>query len=301
MKNLSQFLNFSAVARYGSFAQAARELGLAPSSVAKSVARLEKDLGGRLFHRTTRALTLTEEGRALYAKCELLVAQIDALDLTSLGESDEPAGVLRIGAPIGYGVRIVLPLLARLRERHPALEFDLRLSDGRVSLLDEGLDAVVRFGQLEDSSLIAHKIDEQPLVLCASPAYLSTHQSIRATHDLAHHTVIVFRLPTHGRDRPLEFVEKGKPVTFTPNTPFRISHGEALAEAAVLGIGIAQMPQFYAQPYLAEGALVELLPRCRPTPLAVNLVLPGSRVRAARVRALVEALTDGHRAKPGRR
>lgn len=172
MKNLGQFLNFSVVARHGSFAQAARELGLAPSSVAKSVARLEKDLGARLFHRTTRALTLTEEGRTLYAKCELLVAQIDALDLTSLGGSDEPAGMLRIGAPIGYGVRIVLPLLARLRERHPALEFDLRLSDGRVSLLDEGFDAVIRFGELEDSSLIAHKIDEQPLVLCASPAYL---------------------------------------------------------------------------------------------------------------------------------
>ncbi|SDR20904.1 DNA-binding transcriptional regulator, LysR family [Paraburkholderia fungorum] len=300
MKNLSQFLNFSAVARHRSFAQAARELGLAPSSVAKSVARLEKDLGARLFHRTTRALTLTEEGRTLFAKCESLAAQIDALDLMSLGESDEPSGMLRIGAPIGYGVRIVLPLLARLRELHPALEFDLRLSDGRVAVLDEGFDAVVRIGQLEDSTLIAHKIDEQQLVLCASPAYLSMHHPIRSIHDLAHHTVIVFRLPTHGRDRPLEFIEKGRPVTLTPNTSFRISHGEALAEAAVLGIGIAQMPQFLAQQHLAEGALVELLPRCRPTPLAVNLVLPGSRVRAARVRALVDALTDAHRARPGR-
>ncbi|MGF6767787.1 LysR family transcriptional regulator for bpeEF and oprC [Paraburkholderia sp. GAS199] len=300
MKNLSQFVNFSAVARHGSFAQAARELGLAPSSMAKSVARLEKDLNARLFHRTTRSVTLTEEGRALYAKCELLLAQIDALDLTSVGASDEPAGMLRIGAPIGYGVRIVLPVLARLRERHPALEFDLRLSDSRVSVLDEGLDAVVRFGQLEDSSLIAHQIDEQPLVLCASPTYLAGHDPIRAIRDLVHHTIIVFRLPTHGRDRPLEFIEKGKTVTLTPDTPFRISHGEALAEAAVLGIGIAQMPQFFAQPYLAEGSLVELLPKCRPAPLAVNLVLPGSRVRAGRVRALVEALTEQRRAKPGR-
>jgi LysR family transcriptional regulator, regulator for bpeEF and oprC len=294
MKNLSQFVNFSAVARHGSFAQAARELGLAPSSVAKSVARLEKELGARLFHRTTRAVTLTEEGRTLYAKCEQLLAQIDALDLGSVGDSDEPSGVLRIGAPIGYGVRIVLPVLARLRERHPALAFDLRLSDGRVSLLDEGLDAAIRFGELEDSSLIAHQIDEQPLVLCASPSYLAAHDEIRNVPDLAHHTTVVFRLPTSGRDRPLEFIENGKEVTLAPDTPFRISHGEALAEAAVLGIGVSQMPAFYAQPYIEQGLLIELLHCCRPAPLAVNLVLPGSRVRASRVQALVDALTRRH-------
>jgi LysR family transcriptional regulator, regulator for bpeEF and oprC len=102
MKNLSQFFHFSVVARHESFSKAARELGLAPSSVAKSVARLEEALGARLFHRTTRAVTLTEEGQTLYSKCEQLFAQIESLDLTSLGDADKPSGVLRIGAPIGY-------------------------------------------------------------------------------------------------------------------------------------------------------------------------------------------------------
>ncbi|MDR5781322.1 LysR family transcriptional regulator [Caballeronia sp. LZ065] len=292
MKNLSQFVHFLAVARHGSFAQAARDLGLASSSVAKSVARLEQTLGARLFHRTTRAVSLTEEGRVLFSKCEQLFAQIEALDLATVGASDEPTGVLRIGAPTGYGVRIVLPILARLRERHPALEFDLRLSDERVSLLDEGLDAAIRFGALEDSSLIAHRIDEQPLMLCASPRYLVAHDQIRAVRDLEHHAVITFRMPTNGRDRPLEFIESDKKVTMTPHSPFRISHGEALAEAAVNGIGIAQMPAFYARPYIADGSLIEVLPNCRPAPLAVSLVLPGSRVRAARVNALVQALTE---------
>jgi DNA-binding transcriptional LysR family regulator len=291
MKNLSQFVNFSAVARHGSFAQAARELGLAPSSVAKSVARLEKDLGARLFHRTTRAVTLTEEGRALFAKSARLLEEIEALDLDSVSDNDEPAGVLRIGAPIGYGVRVVLPVLARLRERYPLLEFDLRLSDGRVSLTDEGLDASIRFGELEDSSLIAQKIDEQALVLCASPTYLSRHARIRAVRELEDHTLIAFRLPTNGRDRPLEFIENGEKVSVESQAPFRISHGEALAEAALLGIGLAQMPEFFARQYLAAGALVEVLANFRPAPLAVNLVLPGSRVRPARVRALVEAFT----------
>lgn len=291
MKNLSQFVNFAAVARHGSFAQAARELGLAPSSVAKSVARLEKDLGARLFHRTTRAVTLTEEGRTLFAKSARLLEEIEALDLTSVND-DEPSGVLRIGAPIGYGVRVLLPVLARLRERYPQLRFDLRLSDGRVSLLDEGLDAAIRFGELEDSSLIAQQIDEQALVLCASPAYLTRHSKIRAVKDLAHHSVIAFRMPTSGRERPLEFVEHGEKVALNADATFSISHGEALADAALLGLGLAQMPEFFARSYIADGSLVEVLRSCRPAPLAVNLVLPGSRVRPARVRALIDELTE---------
>lgn len=291
MKNLSHFVYFSAVARLGSFTQAARELGLAPSSVAKSVGRFEKDVGSRLFHRTTRSVTLTEEGRALYTKCARLLEEIEALGLDSGKDDDAPAGVLRIGAPVGYGVRVLLPALARLRERYPSLEIDLRLSDARVNLLDEGLDAVVRFGALEDSTLIAHKIGEESLVLCASPGYLAAHAKIRTVQDLTHHSLIAFRLPTNGRDRPLEFIERGRKVVFTADAPFRISHGDALAEAAVLGAGLAQVPEFLAHPHFVDGTLVEVLERCRPAALAVNLVLPGSRVRPARVRALIDALT----------
>jgi LysR family transcriptional regulator, regulator for bpeEF and oprC len=291
MKNLSQFVNFSAVARHGSFAKAARELGLAPSSVAKSVARLEEELGARLFQRTTRSVTLTEEGRALYAKSVRLLDEIDALDLGSVKESDEPAGTLRIGAPVGYGVRVLLPKLAQLRERYPLLEVDLRLSDERVSLLDEGLDAAVRFGELEDSSFIAQKIDEQNLVLCASPAYLEAHPRIRSVQDLASHSIVAFRLPTSGRDRPLEFIENGLRVTLPSNSTFHINHGEALAHAAVLGVGLAQIPEFFAGSFLESGALVEVLQNARPAPLPVSLVLPGSRVRPARVRALIAVLT----------
>jgi LysR family transcriptional regulator, regulator for bpeEF and oprC len=297
MKNLSHFIYFSAVARHGSFTLAARELGLAPSSVAKSVARLEKELGARLFHRTTRSVTLTEEGRALHAKSARLLEEIEALGLDSGKDDDEPAGVLRIGAPVGYGVRVLLPILARLRERYPLLEIDLRLSDARVNFLDDGLDAVLRFGALEDSTLIAHKIGEESLVLCASPDYLSGHAKIRNVQDLAHHAVITFRLPTNGRDRPLEFIERGRKVVFTAEPSFRISHGEALAEAAVLGVGLAQMPEFLARPHFIDGTLVEVLERCRPAPLAVNLVLPGSRMRPARVRALIDALTTGAAAR----
>ncbi|MFM0594681.1 LysR family transcriptional regulator [Paraburkholderia dilworthii] len=296
MKNLSQFLNFAAVARHGSFAHAARELSLAPSSVAKSIARLEQELGVRLFHRTTRSVRLTEEGQTLFAKCSRLLDEIDALDLRSVSDAGEPAGTLCIGAPIGYGTQVVLPVLTALQRRYPALEFDLRLSDEQVNLVGEGLDAVIRFGALTDSSLIARQFDSQPLVLCASPAYLAAHPKIRAVADLAQHGVVAFRMPTTGRERPLEFVEKGNAVAIAPKSRFRISHGEALIGAAVQGAGLVQVPEFMARRHLDSGALDELLPQCRPAPLPVNVIVPGSRTRPVRVDALIDALMNG---RPG--
>jgi LysR family transcriptional regulator, regulator for bpeEF and oprC len=290
MKNLSQFLNFAAVARHGSFAKAARELGLAPSSVAKSTARLEQELGVRLFHRTTRSLHMTAEGQTLFAKCSRLLDEIDALDLRSLSDSGEAVGTIRIGAPIGYGTRVVVPVLTALQRRYPALEVDLRLSDEQVNLTTEGLDAVVRFGTLSDSSMIARQFDSQPLILCASPAYLSANSRIRNLTDLSSHTFVVFRMATDGRDRPLEFIEGGRPVTIAPNSRFRISHGEALVNAAVQGAGMVQIPEFMARRHLESGALQEILHPFRPSPLPVNVIVPGSRTRPLRIDVLVEAL-----------
>ena len=292
MKNLSQFLNFAAVARHGSFANAARELSLAPSSVAKSIARLEQELGVRLFNRTTRSVHLTAEGQTLFAKCSRLLDEIEALDLRSVSNAAEPSGTIRIGAPIGYGTRVVVPVLAALQRRYPALEIDLRLSDEQVNLVKEGLDAVIRFGTLSDSSMIARQFDLQPLILCASPAYLATNPRIRNVNDLSNHTFVVFRMPTGGRDRPLEFIEGGRSVTISPNSRFRISHGEALVNAAARGAGMVQMPEFMARPLLDSGALQEVLHQFRPKPLPVNVIVPGSRAAPVRVKALVEALMN---------
>jgi LysR family transcriptional regulator, regulator for bpeEF and oprC len=292
MKNLSQFVNFTAVARHGSFTQAARELSLAPSSVSNSVARLEEDLGIRLFSRTTRSVKLTAEGQRLYAKCSKLLAEIDALDLRSISDEEEPSGTLRIGAPIGYGTRVMLPMLADMQRRYPELDIDLRLSDEQVNMVSEQLDVVVRFGTLRDSNMIARQFDLQDLVLCATPSYLASHGRIRRVADLQHHVLVAFRLPTTGRDRPLEFLEGGKVTSLAPSTRFRISHGEALVEAVLLGVGLAQVPMFMARHYLESGALVEVLRPCRPAPLPVSLVMSSARGRPARVQALVDLLVS---------
>jgi LysR family transcriptional regulator, regulator for bpeEF and oprC len=292
MKNLTQLMNFSAVGRHGSFSRAARELGLTPSSLTKSVARLEHELGTRLLYRTTRSVTLTEEGHALYLKSLRLLEEIEALDLTATRDGDEPAGVLRVGAPVSYGVHVLLPVLKRLRERYPRVEIDLRLSDARVSVQEEGLDAAIRFGILEDSSLIAKKIDEQPMILCASPDYLVSHPRIRTVSDLDHHTLIAFRMPTDGRDRPFRFSDGGHQIELRPDAPIRIDHGEGLVHAAKLGAGLTQVPKFLLRSAIADGALVEVLSDHRPTPLAVSVILPGSRIRPPRVRALLDALAN---------
>lgn len=293
MNNLSQFLNFVAVAKHGSFADAARQSGLAPSSMAKSVARLEQELGIRLFHRTTRSMRLTEEGQRLFSKCSRLVEEIEALDLHNSSGDDSPSGLLCIGAPIGYGSRVMVPFLASLQQRYPALEIDLRLSDERINLIAEGVDAVIRFGTLDDSSMIARQFDSQPLLLCASPRYIAANPALSVPDDLKQHSAVTFRMPTSGRVRPLEFLHDGRAIDITPRTSFRINHGEALVKAALQGIGVIQVPEFMVRDQLGEGSLVELLPRYRPAPLSVTVIVPDAKWKSARVRVLIDALTTG--------
>jgi DNA-binding transcriptional LysR family regulator len=291
MKNLNQFLSFASVARNGSFAAAARELGLAPSSVAKSVARLEGELGLRLFHRTTRSLRLTEEGTTLFAQCGRILDEITLLESLVTDTTDGPAGTLRVGAPIGYGTRKIVPVLSRLLASHRALNIEMRLSDERVNLVEEGLDAAIRIGANEDSSLVARQFSEQHLLLCAAPQYVQRHGALRSVADIEAHSIIAFRMPTSGRERPLEFLENGEAVQIRPRARFSSSHGDAMVEAASDGAGIAQVLEHMVEHHLRDGRLIELLPACRPAPLPVNVLIPASRMMPSRVRALIDALT----------
>ena len=170
MKGLQQFIAFAQTARRGSFAEAARDLGSTPSTVAKSVARLEGGLGVKLFHRTTRRVSLTADGEQLFRRCERVLAEVEDLQVEAAGARASPSGTLRIDMPITYGRRIVMPLLSELLVRHPGLRLDLRLQDSYADLVRDGLDLAIRVGPLSDSSLVARRIDAQQLVVLASPA-----------------------------------------------------------------------------------------------------------------------------------
>ena len=290
MHSLHQYLAFAGTARHGSFAAAARELGVAPSTLAKAVARLEATLAVRLFHRTTRQVRLTPDGERLFHRCERVLAEIDDLQAEAAGTQAAPQGTLKVDLPVTYGKRFVLPLLAGLQLRHPGLALDIRLSDRNGDLVRDATDLAVRIGPLDDSTLVAKRIDQQELVLCASPAYLAERGTPRRGEELASHAAIVFRLPSSGRDRPWQLRLRGQPVELAPRPALRISETEGLAEAALLGCGVVQLPDYVVERELADGRLVELLPSCRPPPMPIHIVYPAGRLVPARVRAAVEAL-----------
>lgn len=293
MHSLQQFIAFAETAKHGSFAAAARELGGAPSTLAKAVARLEAALAVKLFHRTTRQVTLTPDGERLFQRCQRVLAEVEDLQAEaggSAGSRGELVGLLRVDLPIVYGRRFVLPLLAALLRRHPRLELEMRLNDGWADLVRDRIDLAVRVGPLRDSSLVARRIDEQAMVLCASPAYLAERGTPRRVDELDAHAAVHFRLPSSGRNRPWLLRQRGKAVAVEPPAAVRINDGEALVEAVKLGLGLCQLPDYMVQAEIARGELVEVLPGCRPEPLPVSIVLPSGRLQPPRVRAAIEAL-----------
>jgi LysR family transcriptional regulator for bpeEF and oprC len=290
MKGFQQFLAFAETAKHGSFAAAARELGGAPSTVAKAVARLETSLQVKLFHRTTRQVSLTPDGERLYQRCQRVLAELDELEADAAGARAEVAGTLRVDLPIVYGKQVVMPVLAALQRQHRKLQVDVRLQDGYADLVRDGIDVAVRVGELQDSTLVARRFDRQVLVLCASPRYLAEQGTPRSVDDLRSHAAVVFRLPTSGRNRPWQLRQRERPVELQPSSAVRINDGEGMVAAARLGMGLVQLPDYMVADELARGELVELLPSCRPEAQPISAVYPSGRLVPARVRVLLDAL-----------
>ncbi|MES2226654.1 MAG: LysR substrate-binding domain-containing protein [Pseudomonadota bacterium] len=290
MQGLQQFIAFAETAKHGSFAAAAREQGLAPSTLAKAVARLEAALGVKLFHRTTRLVTLTPDGERLFQRCQRVLAEVDDLQAEASGTRSMPAGMLRIEMPVFYGKRFVMPVLAGLLRRYPALRLDARLDDAHADLVRDNIDLAVRIGRLQDSTLVARRVDRQALCLCASPDYLAARGVPRRIEDLAEHAAIVFRLPTTGRDRPWQLRQRGTGVELHPQPGVRVNETEGLLAALKLGLGLCQLPDMLVADELARGELVEVLPSCRPESMPISIVHPAGRLLPARVRVAIEAL-----------
>ena len=290
MQGLHSLLAFSETAKRGGFAAAARELGSTPSTLAKSVARLEASLGLRLFHRTTRQVSLTSDGERLFQRCQRVLAELEDLQAEASGARAAPSGTLRIDMPIVFGRKVMLPLLARLVHAHPQLQLDVRLSDAYVDLVKDSIDVAIRVGELQDSTLVARRFASQQLIVVASPAYLRQHGTPQALEDLAAHRHILFRVQGRGHDRPQQFLLNGRVVAREPGQGLRFNDGEAMVQAAVLGLGLAQIPDYMAEDDLAAGRLTEVLAPHRPPTMPIYAVTPGSRMLPSRVRLLLEAL-----------
>jgi DNA-binding transcriptional LysR family regulator len=290
MTGTQALLAFAETVRQGSFAAAARELGLSPSAVAKSVARLEGDLGLRLLHRTTRQASLTSDGRGLYERCRRIVDELDALRSDAEGVRGEPSGTLRLNLPTTYGRKVVVPKLAALARRHPKLAFDVDFSDRHADLVRDGLDALVRIGPLRDSALVSRRIDAQALVVCASPRYLAERGVPERPADLDGHDRMIFRLPSSGRPRPWQFREGRRGVEIEPRGRVVFDDGDAMVSAALCGLGLMQGPDYIVEEELRRGRLVEVLAAYRPPALPISLVFAAARRHVPRLRVLVEML-----------
>lgn len=298
MSGLQQFLAFAQTARCGSFAAAARDLGQAPSTLAKSVARLEAQLGVKLFHRTTRQVSLTPDGERLYRRCERVLAEVEDLQAEAAGTRAAPSGVIRIDAPLAYGRRILMPPMARLLQRHPQLQLDLRLQDAYADLVRDGLDLAIRIGALPDSRLVAKRFDWQQLVVLASPSYLAARGTPQRIEDLAAHATIVFRMPSSGRVRPWQLREGRRVMEMHPAQRVQVNDGDGMVAAAREGLGLTQIPDYMAADELAAGLLVEVMADRRPPPMPISAVLPSSRLVPPRVRLVLDML-QGLRGRRG--
>ncbi len=288
-----------AVIRRGSFAAVARDLEVAPSSVSRTIANLERELGVRLLQRTTRRLSPTPVGLRYAERVVPLLDELDAASAEARDATTEPRGRVRMTAPVSFAQLNLIPLLPALREHYPALEVDLLLSDTRVDLLAAGMDLALRLGRLEDGDVIRHHLCAIDYVLCASPSYIDAHGAPTEPVNVAEHPCLTFPLPAGGAllgappswhfrrgDEPVIEVGVGGPVS--------ISNAIALRECAVAGMGLLVSARWVIGRELARGELVPLLPEYEVTftdfGASASLLLPSARYVPRKVRALIDFL-----------
>lgn len=285
---------FVEVVRLGSFSAAARKLGLSTAFVSRAVSGLEQRLGTQLLHRTTRKLRLTEAGRVYFEHARQLLDGFDAAERAMADFQEGLRGNLRISLATTYGERYVAPLINEFVARHPELGVDMDFSNRNVDLIGEGYDLTVRTGLLADSNLVARRLGERRLFVVAAPGYLAGRAAPRTPDELDDHALLL------GSAHHWIFVEHGQPRQRQVRGRYRASSGAALLDAALRGLGIAQLPDFYVEHALAEGRLVSLLDAWRDEHGAVWLVYPRSRHLSPKVRHLADFLCERLQTAPWR-
>jgi DNA-binding transcriptional LysR family regulator len=289
---------FTKVAASGSFSAAGRAMGMSQTMVTKHIAALELRLGVRLFHRTTRRLSITEAGRNYLDSSERILADLEAADGAVAADRVEPRGVLRLSAPVSFGARQVAPLLSEFSRRHPLVTVELGLNDRYVDLAEEGWDLAIRIGSLSDSSLISRKLASCRTVVCAAPSYLAARGRPHLVSELADHNCLGYTLARQtGAGRWVFGAggETGIPVSGN----LRANNGDALRAAAIAGQGLIYQPTFIVADDLRAGTLVALsLDQPTQELGGVYAVYLPERNPAAKVRALIDFLAGRFAPEP---
>jgi DNA-binding transcriptional LysR family regulator len=289
MDRLLALRTFAAVARLHSFAAAARQLRLSATAASRAVALLEDELGTQLLLRTTRSVSLTQEGAAYLEACQSALEQIDDAARSIRGEGADPRGRLVVAAPVVFGRMHVLPIVTRLLRAHPRLSVQLLSADRIVALAEDGIDIAVRIGDLADSALQHVSLTDVRRILVASPGYLAARGTPTEASHLAHHDLIAF--DTFTQNSEWRFGAHGRPaVRVEPR--LLANDVETAIEAAVAGLGITRVLSYQVVARIAEGGLCRILRDAEPPPIPVSLVFPSNRKGSANVRAFIAAARE---------
>jgi DNA-binding transcriptional LysR family regulator len=282
---------FAKVAEMWSFARAADELKLSKATVSKAVSRVEARLGTRLFNRTSRRLALTDAGHTLVARAAAMLAEGEAAESEALSQSASPRGLVRLAAPMSFGVLYVAPLLPDFFRTYPDVSIDLHLSDAQVDIIGDGFDAAIRIAALPDSSLVARRLCDMPIHLVAAPTYLKVHGNPNHPLQLGEHVGLGYSYQlTHDTWR---FRKKsGEVATVRPQGPLRANNGEAMLPSLVAGIGLGVLPEFIVRDALKSNALEIVLPEWSLPMSAVHWVTPPGGARPKRVDVLADFFAE---------
>jgi len=290
LPDLEAWAIFAKVAELGSFARAAKELGLSNPTVSKALGRLEARLGVTLLARTSRKLSLTEGGRAALERATRILREGEAVEDEVVERSATPRGRVRISAPLSFGIGYIAATLPGFLPLYPEIALDFSLSDRRADLVADGFDLALRIARLEDSSLIARRLCTVRLLLLAAPAYFEAHG--RPTHpgQLRTHSALAYSGGDGSGSWRFTHPQFGDEVV-EPQVRIWSDNADMLTPALLAGLGVAMQPEFLVWREIASGALEIVMPDWTPPPLALHLVMPPSPVRPLRVQAVIDHLS----------
>ncbi|HEX8544660.1 MAG TPA: LysR family transcriptional regulator [Pseudomonas sp.] len=281
---------FCTVVDKGSFVGAAEPLDMSKAAISRYVSGLEERLGTRLLQRTTRRLSLTDEGRQFYHQAREVLAMMDEAEEAVSSASPEASGILRLNAPVSFGVLHLAPIWADFMNTYPKVELEISLNDRLVDLVDEGIDAAVRIARMENSSLVGRRLAGTRMCLCASPAYLASHAAIRKLSDVAEHGVVAYSNFASGNEWQFEGPQGSESVH--TRSVVRCNNGDTCRAITLAGGGVSLQPSFMVAEDLRRGDLMEILPKYRSVELGIYVVYPTRKHLPAKVRALINFLVE---------
>ena len=276
---------FVRVVEHGAFVRAADALGVSKTTVTDAVKRLEKQLGIRLLNRTTRKLSATDEGRSYYENCVRILDEIRESEDNLSGAVMQPRGRLRVSVPQSFTDAIFFPGLMEFMRRYSQLDVEVVFTDRAVNMVEEGIDCAIRGLEISaDSGLVARPLSPVRWLTCAAPAYLAEHGTPCRIDELENHNCIRFISPSNGRPRDWRFTVDGNEVSFVPGGSLRLTSFDAAIQMALVGAGIAQVPDGLAHAEVMRGKLVPVLADCVADAPSLMLIYPGNRYLTAKVR-----------------